>query len=289
MKSNSFADFYFNICRISLGDRDTISEYVWRIFSARGAHMLAHSSRSRRGFTLVELLVVIGIIALLISILLPALSKARKQANTVKCLANMKQMGNAIVLYTNDWKFMMPYSGWGDFPGAGNKANYPNWLYDASGKVTPNPTNVFAEKDLKNGALYNYIGVTPIYRCPQDAGPWFPGKSQFISSYVMNGETNSESDGITYKITTFHGGDAIMWEIGTTSSSSNDPSNTPLEEIAGRHNRGTSVLYIDSHAEVVSNDRWNSEINKGPSSVFCDPKSNVGHWDGNQHTVKFQE
>lgn len=72
-----------------------------------------------KGFTLVELLVVIGIIALLISILLPALNAARERANRVKCGANLHSMYQALALYANDNKGVFPRVMYNPASGAG--------------------------------------------------------------------------------------------------------------------------------------------------------------------------
>ena len=61
--------------------------------------------RRTRAFTLVELLVVIGIIAVLIAVLLPVLNRARQQAKQAQCSSNLRQMGQALGMYVNDWKY----------------------------------------------------------------------------------------------------------------------------------------------------------------------------------------
>ena len=67
------------------------------------------SRHSRRAFTLVELLVVIGIIAILVGILLPTLGKARKAARTATCLTTVRQLGMAFTMYVNTYRRSIPY------------------------------------------------------------------------------------------------------------------------------------------------------------------------------------
>jgi prepilin-type N-terminal cleavage/methylation domain-containing protein/prepilin-type processing-associated H-X9-DG protein len=135
--------------------------------------------RVSRGFTLVELLVVIGIIALLISILMPALSRAREQANATKCLSNVRQVGQALYMYANDNRGFYPFGARGDV------VAMEDWIYWQPSNPR-GPTNT-----VDQSPIAKYIGnFSPeLLRCPSDPidshKKAFNGES-YDYSYTMN-------------------------------------------------------------------------------------------------------
>ncbi len=229
---------------------------------------LLPQSRTRRAFTLIELLVVIAIIAILASILFPVFSRARENARRSSCQSNLKQIGVAWMMYTQDydekavpsgtmvgltivsWHGTGPYNPSATDTSAFNSSASPMWPYMKNAQFTGCPSL----QSLSNGASYSYGPTDYGYNLAYVGG--YGDYPQFVAAFSSNPnatqwpaslakiaaptETVLFADAISYS------GSGVMQRYPWLAPpSSNSPG------MHARHLETANVVFVDGHVKSM--------------------------------------
>jgi prepilin-type N-terminal cleavage/methylation domain-containing protein len=204
-------------------------------------------TKGKFGFSLVELLVVIGLIAILIAMLLPVLRLARESAHRTKCAAQLRQIGYAFQMYANSNKGWLPaWSGWHTWPpGQPDDTEGPAWTIE----------------------MIPYLGDpdSPIYNCPSFAAPM---RNYFIASIWswVNGRHAMKFSDIALSSQFILSGDVTQVGVYprpygtsdyTTSDADYSDENKPLLAFPDQggflmHRGGDNVLFADMHVDTYA-------------------------------------
>ena len=217
------------------------------------------------GFTLLELLAVMAIVAILAAFLSAALNSTKARANQITCLSNLRQLQIGWFLYTDENDERLPLNKTIDSPNEfifGRRNSTDSW-------VTGNPKEDTGPANIVKGTLFPYIRSIPVYRCPADLSKVIGQKNNLRTrSYSMSAYMNGDAEGVDPRVKSFASDilapspdkvfvmieehEASIWSgaftvipKGKFALASASWTSTP----SGRHGQGCNLSFADGHME----------------------------------------